>query len=59
MSRNTGRLVPVVLLLGVVGYGCGVAYDLPESHHPENPYCSGTPATDGGRVVACFGSAGV
>jgi outer membrane protein assembly factor BamB len=37
----------------------GIAYDQPEAHHPDNPYCSGTPATDGQRVVACFGSAGV
>jgi outer membrane protein assembly factor BamB len=37
----------------------GVAYAEPESSHPDNPYCSGTPATDGERVVACFGSAGL
>src|SRR3954466_6619418 len=37
----------------------GVAYAEKESTHPDNPYCSGTPATDGERVVACFGSAGL
>jgi len=37
----------------------GVSYSQPESTHPDNPYCSGTPATDGERVVACFGSAGL
>ena len=37
----------------------GVTYAEPESTHPDNPYCSGTPATDGERVVASFGSAGV
>jgi outer membrane protein assembly factor BamB len=37
----------------------GVAYSDAESTHPDNPYCSGTPATDGERVVACFGSAGL
>ena len=37
----------------------GVTYAEPESSHPDNPPCSGTPATDGERVVACFGSAGL
>ena len=37
----------------------GVVYSEPESSHPDNPNCSGTPATDGERVVACFGSAGL
>jgi outer membrane protein assembly factor BamB len=37
----------------------GVTYAEPESTHPDNPYCSGTPATDGERVVASFGSAGL
>ena len=30
-----------------------------ESHHADNPYCSASPVTDGKRVVASFGSAGV
>src|SRR5205085_1810945 len=30
-----------------------------EPTQESNPYCSGTPATDGERVYACFGSAGV
>ena len=37
----------------------GVTYAEKEAHHPDNPYCSGTPATDGERVYACFGSAGL
>jgi outer membrane protein assembly factor BamB len=37
----------------------GVTYDQPEQTHPANPPCSGTPATDGERVVAAFGSAGL
>jgi outer membrane protein assembly factor BamB len=37
----------------------GVTYADSESTHPDNPYCSGTPATDGERVVASFGSAGL
>lgn len=37
----------------------GVSYAEKESSHPDNPYCSGTPATDGERVVVSFGSAGL
>jgi outer membrane protein assembly factor BamB len=38
----------------------GVTYTEPERTHPEcNPYCSGSPTTDGKRVYVCFGSAGV
>ena len=37
----------------------GVAYADKEPTHPQNPPGSGTPATDGERVVASFGSAGV
>jgi outer membrane protein assembly factor BamB len=44
---------------GKVLWQSGVTYSESESTHPENPYCSGTPATDGQRVVACFGSAGL
>jgi outer membrane protein assembly factor BamB len=44
---------------GKVLWQSGVTYAEPESTHPDNPYCSGTPATNGERVVACFGSAGL
>jgi outer membrane protein assembly factor BamB len=37
----------------------GITYTDKESTHPDNPPCSGTPATDGERVVVSFGSAGV
>ena len=37
----------------------GVTYSEPEPTHNTNPYCSATPATDGERVVASFGSAGL
>ena len=30
-----------------------------EETHPDNPFCSASPATDGQRVVVSFGSAGV
>ncbi|MBI1839606.1 MAG: PQQ-binding-like beta-propeller repeat protein [Verrucomicrobia bacterium] len=37
----------------------GVAYADNEPTQENNPYCAGTPATDGQRVYVCFGSAGV
>ncbi|HEX8916764.1 MAG TPA: PQQ-binding-like beta-propeller repeat protein [Humisphaera sp.] len=37
----------------------GVEYAKKEPTHDTNPYCSGTPATDGKHVYVCFGSAGV
>lgn len=37
----------------------GLVYDKPERTHNTNPYCSPSPATDGERVVAAYGSAGV
>lgn len=36
-----------------------VAYDDKEYTHPTNPFCSASPTTDGERVVASFGSAGM
>jgi outer membrane protein assembly factor BamB len=48
-SRADGKLL----------WQSGVNYSDPESTHPDNPPASGTPATDGERVVACFGSAGL
>ena len=37
----------------------GVTYSEPEPTQENNPYCSGSPATDGEQVYVCFGSAGV
>jgi outer membrane protein assembly factor BamB len=37
----------------------GVVYGENEPTEENNPYCSATPATDGQRVVASFGSAGL
>jgi outer membrane protein assembly factor BamB len=37
----------------------GLAWEEAEETHETNPYCSASPATDGQRVVAWFGSAGV
>lgn len=36
-----------------------VAYTEEESTHKTNPYCSASPVTDGQRVIAWFGSAGL
>ena len=37
----------------------GVTYDKKETTHKTNPYCSGSPVTDGRVVVANYASAGV
>jgi len=37
----------------------GVVYDKPERTQKSNPYCSASPVTDGERVIASFGSAGL
>ena len=37
----------------------GPTYTKPERTHPTNPYCSASPVTDGDRVIAFFGSAGL
>ena len=37
----------------------GVKYTKPEQTHKTNPYCSGSPVTDGRVVVANYASAGV
>ncbi|KLU05851.1 serine/threonine protein kinase -likeprotein [Rhodopirellula islandica] len=37
----------------------GVTYTESEASHQTNPYCSASPVTDGERVIAWFGSAGL
>lgn len=37
----------------------GVTYTEREPTHDTNPYCAGTPATDGEHIYVCFGSPGV
>lgn len=44
---------------GALAWRAGTTYREEEKTHPTNPYCSASPATDGKRVVATFGSAGV
>lgn len=36
-----------------------VVFDAEETTHDQNPYCAASPITDGQRVVATYGSAGV
>jgi outer membrane protein assembly factor BamB len=50
VDRNTGALL----------WTAGPTYDLPEPTMTEsNPYCAASPVTDGKRVIAHFGSAGL
>jgi outer membrane protein assembly factor BamB len=37
----------------------GIPYDEEEATHKTNPFCSASPVTDGQRVIAWFGSAGL
>lgn len=37
----------------------GPTYEEDEPTHPSNPYCAASPVTDGERVIAFFGSAGL
>src|SRR5437879_4499191 len=48
-ERATGKLL----------WQSGVTYTESEPTQENNPYCAGTPATDGQRVFVSFGSAGV
>ncbi|MCI0628959.1 MAG: PQQ-like beta-propeller repeat protein [Acidobacteria bacterium] len=49
LDRTTGKLL----------WQSGVAYLEKESTHATNPHCSPSPVTDGERVIAWFGSAGL
>ena len=44
---------------GKLRWQAGVKYAEDESTQRDNPYCSATPVTDGQRVIASFGSAGL
>ena len=48
-ARSDGKLL----------WQSGVTYTDYEPTQPNNPYCSATPVTDGQRVIASFGSAGL
>ncbi len=49
LDRSTGKVL----------WQSGITYDEPEPTQENNPFCSGSPATDGEKVYVCFGSAGV
>jgi outer membrane protein assembly factor BamB len=49
LQRTDGKLL----------WQSGTEWKEKEETHPDNPYCSPSPATDGERVVVSFGSAGV
>jgi outer membrane protein assembly factor BamB len=49
LDRANGRLL----------WQSGTTWKEKEETHETNPYCSASPATDGERVIAAFGSAGV
>ena len=44
---------------GKVLWQKSVTWDKPEESHDTNPYCSGSPVTDGERIIVWYGSAGV
>lgn len=49
LGRTDGKLL----------WQANVTYGEKEQTQPNNPYCSATPATDGERIIASFGSAGL
>lgn len=49
LSRATGQLL----------WTEGPTYEKPDPSHESNPGCSSSPVTDGARVIAFFGSAGL
>ncbi|MDB6033166.1 MAG: Serine/threonine protein kinase [Verrucomicrobiales bacterium] len=48
-DRNNGKVL----------WQNGPIYKEPEESHPANPQCAASPVTDGERVIAFFGSAGI
>ncbi|MFP6766600.1 MAG: PQQ-binding-like beta-propeller repeat protein [Planctomycetaceae bacterium] len=53
------RLICLDRSRGRIRWQHDVAYPQKETTHRDNPFCSGSPTTDGERVYASFGSAGV
>ncbi|MFH5806074.1 PQQ-binding-like beta-propeller repeat protein [Alienimonas sp. DA493] len=58
-EKNQRALLCLDRATGAERWRRGVTYEQPESTHKTNPYASASPATDGERVVAWFGSAGL
>ncbi|MCC6233552.1 MAG: PQQ-binding-like beta-propeller repeat protein [Verrucomicrobiales bacterium] len=44
---------------GKVLWQTGALWEDPETTHEDNPFCAASPVTDGERVIAYFGSAGI
>ncbi len=60
LSESNGRsLICVDRKMGNEQWRRSVVYAEKESTHKTNPYCSASPVTDGERVIAWFGSAGM
>lgn len=58
-DSNRRTLMALDRSTGQVMWQSGVTYDQEEKSHGTNPYCSPSPVTDGERVIAWFGSAGL
>lgn len=58
-GENRRTLMCFDLATGKLLWQSGVTYTEPEQTQENNPYCAGTPATDGERVYVCLGSPGV
>jgi len=58
-ESNERGLICVDRKTGQERWRSGVVYTEEESTHKTNPYCSASPVTDGQRVIAWFGSAGL
>jgi outer membrane protein assembly factor BamB len=58
-SENRRTLMCFDRATGKLLWQSGVTYGENEPTQENNPYCAGTPSTDGERVYVCFGSAGV
>jgi len=58
-AENRRQLWCLDRATGEVLWQAGPTYAAKEPTHATNPYCSASPVTDGTRVIAWFGSAGV
>jgi outer membrane protein assembly factor BamB len=58
-AENRRTLICLDRSNGKVLWQSGIVYTEAEQTQENNPYCAGTPATDGKLVVVCFGSPGV
>lgn len=62
VTQNQGTMRALMCFdrsLGALGWKNGPVHSAREKSHYSNPCCSSSPVTDGERVIAWFGSAGV